>query len=248
MSRRSDRCSGSTDETAPSCAVGRPARRDDGPAIPEFAGIAATDVGRGPRFAPQKGGPSRSALASSPRPRHRSLGALRGRLEPPARVRSTGAIPWASTCRSRMPLIGLVRLQRALRAATPCSTQCSFSSSAVTSLGDADTEPVATRKLLPGRRDGAQSVPGAARNGSNLCRAGGRRCTSGNRRGPRRRNLDGVVLEGASRRDRRIAQACNGALRGRCAEIVSQCRGCSPRRTKLEVSRRVREVFGTSAP
>jgi len=105
----------------------------------------------------------------------------------PGQVR--GHQPRTSTSRSRMPLIGLVRLQRALRAAMPCSTQsvteevpgdanfpAAIAAAAkpaepapgegdMKSLGDTDTGLVATRVALPGRRGGTQSVRGAASDG-----------------------------------------------------------------------------------
>jgi hypothetical protein len=59
--------------------------------------------------------PSPTAFASWPRQE-----AAPGTYHP-GQVR--GYHPRTSTSRSRMPLIGLVRLQRALRAAMPCSTQ-----------------------------------------------------------------------------------------------------------------------------
>jgi len=80
----------------------------------------------------------------------------------PGQVR--GHQPRTSTSRSRMPLIGLVRLQRALGAAMPCSTQ-SLLERVNSMLGDTDTGPVATQATLPDRRGGKQSVRGAASNG-----------------------------------------------------------------------------------
>lgn len=62
---------------------------------------------------------------------------------------------------------------------------------------------------LPDGKSGIQSVPRAARE-RRTCAAQVGDSTTGNRREPQRRNLDGVVLGGASCLDRRIAQACNG--------------------------------------
>ena len=56
---------------------------------------------------------------------------------------------------------------------------------------------------------------------------------------PQSRNVDEAVLPGASWTDRRIAQACNGGLQGRCGE--AKCRSCprSGQCSKLEAKQRV---------
>ena len=108
-----------------------------------------------------------------------------------------------------MPVVGLVRLRWALGSETLSFDPILDSSRS----GDADTDPVVTR-CDPVHGEGVK-IPGeggSRGSHSHLARRLLRRQRW--RRGPRG-NLDGSRLEGASRRARCIAQACNCGRRGR---------------------------------
>lgn len=147
-------------------------------------------------------------------------------IDPPVMRRGAGTSqrrpwatnPWASTCCSRMPVIGLVRLQRALGAVMPRSTQST--PDRIKRLGDADTGGAVTRPTLSCWKDGNQSVLGGARKGTTYAAVVGI-STEGNLSELRRGNLAVAVLQGASSADRWIAQATNGIPRGCCAETKS---------------------------
>jgi hypothetical protein len=96
-------------------------------------------------------------------------------------------------------------------------------------LGDADTGPVAIQGFPAGTESEVAVSPEGCGRPYNSCRTGGRHARVGNLRDPGSRNVDQVVLGRASGRDRRIAQACNGAPRGRCAEVKCRCRHGSSR-------------------
>ncbi len=118
-----------------------------------------------------KGGRARALLDQLPNHLTRRIavplrGYVRGLV---TRGQDQAAKPGPSLSRSRMPVIGLVRLQRALRAAMPCSTQsagpgpfqgrlgCSLNRGYGLMMGDRDTGSVATRRALSDRRDGSES-------------------------------------------------------------------------------------------
>ena len=140
----------------------------------------------------------------------------------------------SSSRRSRMPVMGLVRLRWALGAGMPLSTRSTTRgprpgglrrprAGRPPSLGDADTGLLATGPALPCGRGGAsppwgrpetvEPVPGTWAS-----------ALAGNPGEPRSRRVGAAALAGATRPGRCTAQASNGARRGCCQGSRSQWR------------------------
>jgi hypothetical protein len=235
-------CRGHADPFGPSS----PARRGEGRARPNHhrgpAKAPDTGFARGKEERPAEPechNPSLSLLPLIRPPRGGARAANPGRIG--------GATPGPCTCRSRVPLIGLARLQRALGAVMPPSTQ-SERRTDVLMLGDAETGTRVTGVVPAATESGYSAPPRGCARAYNLCRTGGRRARVGNPRGPGSGNVDQVVPGRASAPDRRTAQACNGALRGCCAERKCQWWPFSGHRPKLEAMRRVGEMLWNLGP
>ncbi|MFM2043302.1 MAG: hypothetical protein RLY86_1878 [Pseudomonadota bacterium] len=140
-----------------------PARRGDGRASPHHR--------RGPAKAPVTGfAPGKETHPAEPRSHNPCLSLLPW-IRPPTGGtraanpgRSGGATPAPCPCRSRVPLIGLARLHRALRAGMPCSTQSRHRTAILASAGlrtgDADTGTPATGTVPAATESGYPVPPG----------------------------------------------------------------------------------------